>query len=68
MLTKIIRWILSTLLLYGAYTETGFWTTVALTLIILRCELEDITTARLLKHSSELGKRPLDNRAGGFDS
>jgi len=35
-----IRIILSILLLYGVYTETGIWTTVLLSLVVVTTEIE----------------------------
>ena len=35
----IIRLILTLALLYGVYTETGIWTTIALALIALSLEI-----------------------------
>ena len=37
--TAIGRWILALLLLYGVYTETGIWTTIAIFLTFLSTEL-----------------------------
>ena len=36
---SISRYILSMALLYGIYTETGFWTTLAMLFIIINSEL-----------------------------
>ena len=38
---NIIRYIITALLLFGVYTETGAWTTIVLFLLALRVELED---------------------------
>jgi len=34
----VVRWILSLLLLWGVYSETGVWTTLTLFLIVLTFE------------------------------
>jgi hypothetical protein len=36
----ILRWVLMAWLLYGVYTETGIWTTVALGMIMATKEVE----------------------------
>lgn len=40
MIKALIRWILTTLLLYGVYTETGKWTALSLLLISIAIELQ----------------------------
>ncbi len=34
-----VRWILSAGIVYGAYTETGFWTALALSLSVIQIEV-----------------------------
>ena len=36
------RWLLSLLLLYGVFTETGLWTTLFLFLILVKCEIKKV--------------------------
>jgi hypothetical protein len=36
----IVRWILAASLLLGVFTETGLWTTTALTLVFVQSEIE----------------------------
>ena len=43
-ITTIIRWILTALLIYGIYTETGIWTVLFATLIIIEIELDALLT------------------------
>jgi len=38
-LSTLIRWILSCALLYGVFTETGVWTTIAMTLFMIFLEM-----------------------------
>ena len=42
----VIRCILTLALLYGAYTETGIWTTLSLLLIFLNFEIVAYNTTR----------------------
>lgn len=38
----IIRLGLSVALLYGIWTETGIWTSLAILLLMIRCEIEGL--------------------------
>jgi len=40
MIPSIIRYVLTMALLYGAYTETGIWTTVSLLLLFIGFEVQ----------------------------
>ena len=40
---RAVRWGLTAFLLYGVYEETGPASTIVLTLLVIRCELEDAT-------------------------
>ena len=42
----IIRWLLTLLILYGAYTETGIWTTLALFLWAVSSELNSMAIVK----------------------
>lgn len=46
MLTRIIRWLLTALLLYGVYMETGIWTAVFCTLVAFSLELQGAMSRR----------------------
>ncbi len=48
--TKIIRWLLTALLMYGVYTETGIWTTIALTLVSVSLEIINFSINRIVEH------------------
>jgi len=41
-ITTYIRWILSILLVYGIYTETGIWTMIAFILIVGENEVKTL--------------------------
>ena len=58
-ITTVIRWILSLLLLYGVYTETGKWTVLVLFLMFAALELHLVSLGLIskgLKDSEELKK------------
>lgn len=44
--SKIIRCLLTLLLIYGVYTETGIWTTLSMILIFIAFELIAIKRRR----------------------
>jgi len=48
-LSMIIRFILTFLLIYGAYTETGIWTALSLFLIFMSVEIQSY----LIRKSNE---------------
>ncbi len=58
-----IRWVLSVALLYGVYTETGPWTTLALAFVMLSFEINayfvNITNDTINRISGRL-QRELD--------
>jgi len=47
MVSKIIRFVLSVLLVYGVYTETGTWTSVSIALLIVSIELISISIKKI---------------------
>ena len=49
MIQSIIRYVLTMALLYGAYTETGIWTTIALLLSVIGIEGNTTLIKRRLK-------------------
>ena len=51
MLTLCIRIVLSVLLLYGVYTETGIWTTISFSLVLIAFELEACLNSLKAKRS-----------------
>lgn len=52
MVVLIIRWTLTVALLYGIYTETGPWTTLALGLVFLCSELPQLGAWMVTKYSN----------------
>jgi len=40
--TDILRWILTSILIYGVYTETGKWTTVCIVCITIAIETNEL--------------------------
>jgi len=46
---KYIRWVLTLMMLYGIYTETGPWTTLAFFLIFVAIEIQSALFDKLLK-------------------
>lgn len=46
---KYVRWILSIVLLYGVYKETGLCTTTALGLVMVTVEVDGYLTAKIIK-------------------
>lgn len=49
LLSKVVRWVLSLLLLWGIYTETGLWTTTGFFLLILGLEIGAFMLGNLRK-------------------
>lgn len=47
-MSKIIRWVLTIALTYGAYTETGIFTALSLLLIFVAIEAQGWLTKRAL--------------------
>lgn len=45
----LIRYLLSTLLLYGVFTETGIWTTIFATLVLLNLQVIGMVFSELTK-------------------
>ena len=46
---KIIRYVLTLLIIYGAYTETGTWTALSLFLIFMGIEINGYLIKMLVK-------------------
>ena len=57
MYIRCIRIILSVLLLYGVYTETGIWTTISFSLILIALELEAYLCSLLADEQKQLSKK-----------
>lgn len=55
---KWLRWALLALLLYGVYTETGKWTTLALALSCVATEILTREVARTQPLVLRLGRAP----------
>jgi len=52
MIGRIIGIILSLLLIYGAYTETGIWTAISLLLIYVGIELRSAVIRKIIDRIS----------------
>ena len=50
---RVIRWILTLVLVYLAYTETGIWTGICLFLIMISIELLSYVCAKAFKAIEE---------------
>ena len=59
-MTKIIRSILTLLLVYGAYTETGVFTALSLLLIFIYLEVNAVLVKRALDAATQPGKALFD--------
>lgn len=57
LLHRIARWLLSLLLVYGVYTETGLWTAFAVLLILALLEWTAYIVARWSWVFAEIEKR-----------
>lgn len=53
MTVRIIRWILTALLIVGVYSETGIWTALAIALLAVNSELV-AATARLRREDDSV--------------
>lgn len=42
----VVRWVLTLLLIWGVYTETGVWTALTITLILLEIEVRTLAAMR----------------------
>jgi len=46
---KIIRYVLTLLIIYGAYTETGMWTALSLFLIFMGMEINGYLIGKVIR-------------------
>ncbi len=63
-IVRVLRWVLTIALIYGAYTETGHWTTVCLVGIFLYVEAE--TFRQLMVRRAEEAERELERMIDGL--
>lgn len=49
-ITDFIRWALTLLLIYGAYTETGIFTAISLLLIAIALELQGYINNKIIDY------------------
>lgn len=49
-----IRWILTLIIMYGIYTETGIFTTIFCGLVALASEIENYNHRKLERHENAL--------------
>ena len=52
---KFLRWALTVVMIYGAYTETGHWTAASLFLIFVGIEASAHTTTSNERQAAGLG-------------